>query len=188
MVDVDAFLADLEHEFEWGVLLLQEFSSATKLFSFDSGTGHRVIVQPPCSGQRRSAIIVNKRYLHTMRGEAVVKGRHIAQDLEIAKFRCRFISAHLSASQVPDEYNNSIDDVDYLLLSKPAGYHTVIGVDGQDTLGYTGSECSLVEECTGVFLWCLFWSDVYALYYQVVYTYTHLLYPPFFNKSSTCNI
>ena len=59
-VELDEFCRRLEIEGQWDILLLQEFCFTNEEFN-NTSDGHFVFAQPPCLGQRRSAIIVHGR-------------------------------------------------------------------------------------------------------------------------------
>ena len=63
--DLDQFCRQLELEVRWDALLLQEFSFTEEEF-IDSADGHIVFAQPPCSGQRRCAIILHDRMVNSI--------------------------------------------------------------------------------------------------------------------------
>ena len=52
------FLLDLEKDYNWSILCLQEFTASNGEVVTETPEGHKVFATPPCKGQRRLAIVV----------------------------------------------------------------------------------------------------------------------------------
>ena len=135
MADLDDYLLDLGREYSWGILLLQEFSSALKVPDVTSA-GHLVMAQSLTTGQRRTCIIIHNNLAGLPRGEFISRGRHIGVDIQGGNgCSVRFISGHLPANQIDDDYSDSIADLQYIIDGRPNGYQVVMGVDAQEAVG-----------------------------------------------------
>jgi hypothetical protein len=135
MAELDDFLTDLGREVSWDVIMIQEFSSTTAEIPMYTSLGHRVLAQPPCQGQRRAAVIIHVSHNHCVRGSEV-RGRHLAVDMCWAEeFACRFVSSHMPSTNVPDDYRDSVSDLEAIACGRPKGSQIVIGIDGQDSVG-----------------------------------------------------
>ena len=135
--DIDAFLRDLSDETAWGVLLLQEFSSSSRFASpFYTADDHLVLASPACSGQRRTAIVVNNEYRHGVQIETFnSRGRTSSVDLILCGWKLRLVTSHLFSRHGRAEFAESLADLKHIVATVPKGYRLVIGVDGQDDLG-----------------------------------------------------
>ena len=98
------FFYDLEREWDFEILLLQEFTLSPKLSNdFFLDSGHRVYLQPPCSGRYRAAIVIHKDFVQNIKSDPVTVGRHMGIEIALGTTRLWTICAHMSASQTVAE-------------------------------------------------------------------------------------
>ena len=133
--DLDRFCMDLGHEISWDILLLQEFSFTGDEFDFTED-GHRVFAQPPCAGQRRSAIILHAGVAHlAQRPSFQSKGRSCCLGLDWESWKLRLVCAHLCSGCSIQNYMHSLDDLESLCTVLSTDRYVIVGADAQDALG-----------------------------------------------------
>ena len=140
--DFNCFFRDLDKQVNWDILLLQEFTGARHTPEYTED-GHRVFAQPPCEGQRRSAIIVHARLARVCDSTSFQSvGRSCCIDFEWEGWKLRCICSHLFPGNCKESFFESITELEWLCAMRPRDHYLVIGVDAQDVLG----PASTVEE------------------------------------------
>ena len=121
------FLRDLERDFCWSILCLQEFSC------------HRLSVtrclQRLHVRQRRLAIVVAAETLpFLIGGSFCVKVRNCALNVCWERKKFRVICSHLNSLSVMDKNANDLDNLRSLVTSRGSDMHVHICVDAQTSL------------------------------------------------------
>ena len=134
--NIDGFLNDMENEVLWDVLILVEFSAARNELHLSGirTSGHLVCAQPYSLGKRAGAIVFHCR-LRIHRAELLSHGRAFGADFSWGGWRIRVVGGHADAGGDRRPYQQSIDDMEYIIESTPNNRIVILGADIQDPLG-----------------------------------------------------
>ena len=104
-----AFWEDLEEEYPWDILILQEFTAARDVEVFVNKTAHKVILAAPCEGSRACGIVIHRRVAHCYIGESdAFKPRACSTGIHGEGWNIRITAGHLAANYNKEEYGTHI--------------------------------------------------------------------------------
>ena len=128
--NIDQFLFDMEKEVKWDVLILIEFSAARGelLLSGVRKSGHLVRAQPYSIGRRAGALIFHAR-LRIHHVELISHGRAFGADFCWGGWRIRVVGGHADAAGDRRPYQQSIDDMEFIIESTPHNQIVIVGAD-----------------------------------------------------------
>jgi hypothetical protein len=134
--EIDTFLAQLDMDLQWDVLVLLEFSAARKETHLSGvrQSGHLVSAQPFEHGRRAGCLVFHQR-LEIHEVTLVNFGRAFGADFSWGGWKIRIVGGHADANGDRVPYQNSIDDMEYIIENTPKDHIVILGADTQQCLG-----------------------------------------------------
>ena len=134
--DIDTFLAQLDFDIQWDVLVLLEFSAAYKEMHLSGvrRAGHLVRAQPFEHGRRAGCLVFHQR-LEIREISLINCGRAFGADFSWGGWDIRIVGGHADANGDRVPYQHSIDDMEYVIEHTPKDHIVILGADTQQCLG-----------------------------------------------------
>ena len=126
--DIDTFLAQLDFDIQWDVLVLLEFSAAYKEMHLSGvrRAGHLVSAQPFEHGRRAGCLVFHQR-LEIREISLINCGRAFGADFSWGGWNIRIVGGHAAANGDRVPHQNSIDDMEYVIEYTPKDYIVISG-------------------------------------------------------------
>ncbi len=134
--NIDNFLDDMENEVMWDVLILVEISAARKELDLSGirKSGHLVCSQPYSIGRRAGALILHSR-LRIHHAELISHGRAFGAGFSWGGWKIRLVGGHADARGDRRPFQQSTDDMEFIVDSTPHNHIVILGADIQGPLG-----------------------------------------------------
>jgi len=131
--ELEDFVTNSSQELAWDLICLQEMSAVG---CRDLSSGHRIFSSPRADGQKSIGFIISAAYAAFVVADSFVcRGRSCRLDLNVGGSRFRLISSHLDPGTNLDDYECSVNDLEFLFCKDPA-VTNLISVDAQTQVGH----------------------------------------------------
>ena len=134
--EFENFLRDLVKDHCRSILRMQEFISSNGELVTETTEAHQVFATPPCSGQRRLAIVVAAAFRKRIVNSSFwVRRRNCSFVVCSERKKFRVICSHLDPRSVMHMYARDLEDLSMLVTTRVNDAHVHICVYAQTGLG-----------------------------------------------------